>query len=431
MGSHPLATPALHLEALPVAERILHPAVVARAPNGAMTYVVRTEGDPSASIPAIQSAVWAAAPDLAFYSVSTVDALLSRTLATRRFTMTLLTLFGVAALTLAGLGIYGVIAVATAQRTREFGLRIVMGARPRDVVWMVVRGTAGCRRRRRAAIPPQAGGPGPRTTRETAPPPERTPPAYARSRSDPRRTPRTSPPPPAPPRRSPAATRGRPSPPAPRLRSPPRPRPGRPPASRPLAPDPLRDAVRHRPPRHGRGGGVGGGLAARLRVGTGTRGPRWTLTPIAGLERHLHRLQGRRTPCPARGTARSMKRRRNGSSRRWARAGGPNRVARRDAARRNPGAPIGESRSSTPAAPLGGAAGHRPGPALESAHRSRGRRAGGRRAGEPREGSPRGVGVPNSSRGRTNRSGRHGVGWKVPDGHLRRPVRRPLDPAVP
>ena len=115
----------------------------AQAPNGAMTYVVRTAGDPAASIPAIQSAVWTAAPDLAFYSVSTVDALLSDTLATRRFTTTLLALFGLAALTLAGLGIYGVIAVATAQRTREVGLRIAMGAQPRNVVWMVVRGAVG------------------------------------------------------------------------------------------------------------------------------------------------------------------------------------------------------------------------------------------------------------------------------------------------
>ena len=62
---------------------------------------------------------------------------LSRTLARRRFTTTLLALFGVAALILAGLGIYGVIAVATAQRTREIGLRIAIGARPRHVVWMV------------------------------------------------------------------------------------------------------------------------------------------------------------------------------------------------------------------------------------------------------------------------------------------------------
>jgi hypothetical protein len=52
----------------------------------------------------LRLAVWAAAPDLAFYSVSTVEARLSRTLATRRFTTMLLVLFGVAALTLAGLG---------------------------------------------------------------------------------------------------------------------------------------------------------------------------------------------------------------------------------------------------------------------------------------------------------------------------------------
>ena len=115
----------------------------AQAPNGAMTYVVRTIGDPAASIPAIQSVVWNAAPYLAFYSVATVEQLLSDTLAARRFTTLLLALFGAAALALAGLGIYGVIAVATAQRTREIGLRLAMGAEPRNVVWMVVRGAVG------------------------------------------------------------------------------------------------------------------------------------------------------------------------------------------------------------------------------------------------------------------------------------------------
>ena len=87
--------------------------------------------------------VWDADPLQTFYSVATVEQLLSDTLAARRFTTTLLTLFGVAALVLATLGIYGVIAVATAQRTREIGLRLAMGAEPRHVVGMVVRGAIG------------------------------------------------------------------------------------------------------------------------------------------------------------------------------------------------------------------------------------------------------------------------------------------------
>ena len=111
--------------------------------DGGMTYVVRTAGNPAAGITAVQDAVWAVDPLQTFYSVATVDQLLSDTLAARRFTTTLLTLFGLAALALAGVGIYGVIAVATGQRTREIGLRLALGAQPRDVVRMVVGGAVG------------------------------------------------------------------------------------------------------------------------------------------------------------------------------------------------------------------------------------------------------------------------------------------------
>ena len=115
----------------------------AQAPDGSMTYVVRTAGDPLASVPAIQDVVWDTDPLQTFYSVATIEQLLSDTLAARRFITTLLTLFGAAALVLATLGIYGVITVATAQRTREIGLRLAMGAEPRHVVGMVVRGALG------------------------------------------------------------------------------------------------------------------------------------------------------------------------------------------------------------------------------------------------------------------------------------------------
>ena len=111
--------------------------------SGSMTYVVRTAGDPAASLPAIRGAVWAVDPLQSFYSAATVEQLLSDTLAARRFTTGLLALFALAALTLAGLGVYGVIAVATAGRTREFGLRLALGARPGAVVGMVVRDALG------------------------------------------------------------------------------------------------------------------------------------------------------------------------------------------------------------------------------------------------------------------------------------------------
>ncbi|MCY4516980.1 MAG: ABC transporter permease [Acidimicrobiaceae bacterium] len=111
--------------------------------DGSMTYVVRTSGDPAGAVPAIQDVVWAADPLQPFYSIGTLEQLLADTLASRRFVTTLAALFGIVALALATLGIYGVIAVATAQRTHEIGLRMALGAEPGDVRWMVVRGAVG------------------------------------------------------------------------------------------------------------------------------------------------------------------------------------------------------------------------------------------------------------------------------------------------
>ena len=107
---------------------------------GAMTYYVRTTADLSTTLDLAKREVWAVDPLQDFYQTSTLETLMSSTLAPRRFSMLLLGSFAVIALLLAAVGIYGVISFVVKRRTHEMGIRLALGAAPRNVVQLVVTG---------------------------------------------------------------------------------------------------------------------------------------------------------------------------------------------------------------------------------------------------------------------------------------------------
>lgn len=111
----------------------------AQAVSGGMVFVARTQGDPRPVLERIQEVIWALDPAQTIYRSATLDELLAKSVASRRFNLWILGSFALIALVLAAVGIYGVVSYMTRTRTHEFGVRMALGAGRADIVGEVMK----------------------------------------------------------------------------------------------------------------------------------------------------------------------------------------------------------------------------------------------------------------------------------------------------